>query len=160
MLYYIIDEDGKVLGTSDAPIQSPWNTVIQLKLSEEDKALLQKGGAIKLKDWVFEEVVDTDDSILEKKREDLDSMSLEDLLNTSDSFSDLGLSWEEIGVLLSDKFFQGNIYKELQLHRVMIQKLLKIVVKQEELNAEDIEVIQSLEGMDNNTETILKKFRS
>jgi len=42
----------------------------------------------------------------------------------------------------------------------MIQKLLKIVVKQEELNAEDIEVIQSLEGMDNNTETILKKFRS
>lgn len=97
------------------------------------------------------------DFVVQKR---LENMGIEDLIISDLDFTNLWIKWEQLGKLLSNKFFGWNIYKELQLHRVILQKLLKVVVKEEALTAEDIEIIESLETMDNQAELVLEKFRA
>jgi len=105
------------------------------------------------------EVIETEKSLLKNKEENLWNMTLQELLDSDENFSDLWILWKDLWKLLSDKFFGWNIYKELQLHRIILQKLLKVVIKWETLSDEDLEIITSLETMDNQAETILEKFR-
>ncbi len=94
----------------------------------------------------------------QEKKKNLNRMNLDSLITTTENFSDLKLTWKEKWILLSNKFFLWNVYKELQLHRLILWKLLKVVVKKEVLTEEDLVIIFELEIMDNNADIILDKL--
>lgn len=158
MLYYIIDQNGKVLWTSDKKVSSSNNTVVKLSLSNEDKEKIRNGWNIDIQDGVFAWVLDTSDSDIAEKKQSLNNMTLQELIDNEEDFSDLWIAWEQLWEILSNKFFGGNIYKELQLHRVMLQKLMRVVIKGETLTATDLAEVLAMEEMDNQAETILQKF--
>jgi len=95
---------------------------------------------------------------LDDKTSSLYNMTLQEVIDSEETFSDIGLSNTEIWELLSQKFFEGNVYKELQLHRIVLDKLVRVVLKWETLSEDDLLKISELESMNKQVKDILKKF--
>lgn len=122
---------------------------------EEEKKI--NWGCTFVYDWDFK-IIETDKYLLRIKKQSLEKMSELELLETSETFWDLNFNWKDKWDLLVEKFFWWNMHKESQLTRYIIAILIKVAIKKEELNDQDLLILQSLEKMNKKAEVILKKF--
>ena len=146
-----------------------WNTAIWVdyssradclwvfEITQSEKHQIDNGSTVSIVDNTLV-ITETDEYVKNQTRVSLKTMSAQDIIDSADNYSDLWIVGKKLWELVSDKIVDWNIYKELQLHRIMIQKLAKVVVDGETLTAEDLATIQAIRDMDTQTELILDKF--
>lgn len=132
-----LDDEGNIVQEAVPAITETRNVVTDILVSESEVQKEQKK--------------------VKSEREKIIKASLEELLQAED-LSGAQLTPAEKGKLLSEKFFWNNIYKELQLHRIALKLLMKRVLEQTPLTAEEQAFIADMNEKDAIAEKILSKM--
>jgi hypothetical protein len=110
------------------------------------------------KDWIV--IEKTDDTITKKRKliEKITESELLTIIETDDDFKDLHLKWKELWEFISKIFAGWNIYKELQIHRWLLEDIVSIVFEWKTPTEEQKQKAISLKEKSKLIERIINKF--